>query len=800
MLFGPKNNWVESICIDSRSIYSSQNAVFFAINTLHNDGHKYIENAIEKGIKVVVCERETHFVEGVSYLVVENSVEALQKWAQHHFREFTTLNSIGIVGSNGKTIVKEWLYQCLWTEKNVVKSPKSFNSQIGLALSLLLIDEHHDLGIFEVGISEPKEMKNSQKVFQPKIGIFTHIGTAHSENFENIQHIIHEKLDLFEDSEFLIYNGDSEALVEEIKQRFSHKRQLRYGLKDENDLVLIPHKDSKKVDIRYFNETFEIEIEKQSEAVFHNVLAVIAVLKEFGIENTEIVQKINDLRSVEMRMESIVGIQNNTIINDSYNLDLDSLTIALEHIKTSSEKQKSLVLSDILSVKMEDDSLYLKVAKMVNLLGFQYVFLIGNHITKYIDYFYGNVYVFESTEEFLESSKIKELNHQLLLLKGARKFEFEKIQKKLEMQSHDSILQVNLDALIHNINVHKSLLKESTKIMAMVKAYSYGLGDYEIAEALQNQQVDYLGVAYADEGVVLRKKGILLPIMVMNPDRNSFGQIIDYLLEPEIYSIRTLKLLLNQLQAKNITSDFSIHIKLDTGMSRLGFQQEDFEELCQIINDNKFKVMSLFSHLSSSDREDEKEFTLQQIRLFEENANFISKKIGYKPLYHILNSSGISNYTEFQMDMVRIGIGMLGISSSPKIQKKLLPVVAFKTIISQIKRLKKGQNIGYNRYYTCPEDCNIATIPVGYADGIPRLLGNKKSYFYIKNKAYPIVGNICMDMLMLDLGQDTANEGDEVVIFEGIKQLICYAEYSQTIVYEALSSISKRVKRIYIYD
>lgn len=800
-IIGNKNLQIQHIAFDSRNIYSTLKTAFIAINTQKNSGEKYISQAIEKGIKVIISENFYSEYDGITWIIVENSVKFLQDLAHYHI-ENQPIKTIGITGSNGKTIVKEWLYQCLWNEFPTVKSPKSFNSQIGLPISLLQTSEKHQVGIFEVGISKPQEMKTLEEIFSPKIGILTHIGTAHSSNFENELQLIKEKLILFKNSEIIIYNGDNEQVFKEIKTRYSDKKLISFGLKTHNDVKIIcDYKDrNQEILVQYFSEKLSFPANQRDEATLTNALAVICILKEFGFTNEKIVEKINNLKAVEMRLESVNGVRNNLIINDSFNLDLDSLIIAYQFINQYNRDEKTLVLSDIFDVKNDDISLYHKVAEITNQQNFKQIFLVGNQISRFQEKFNAKTYTFSSTKELLESQQLNSLENQLILLKGARIFEFEKIKSHLELQKHDTVLEINLNAILHNINVHKSLLKPETKMCAMVKAYSYGLGGYEIAEFLQHHHIDYLGVAYADEGVDLRKNGITTPILVMNPEQGSYDVIIDYNLEPEIYSLRVLELFANQLQFKGIQQKYPIHIKVETGMHRLGFKEHEIDELVENLKKYNVKVASIFSHLSSADVPEEDDYTMEQIHTFQRVSSKISEALGYQPIRHILNTAGITHYADYQFEMVRIGIGMVGISANPKVKKQLQSAVTFKTVISQISEVKEGDSIGYNRKYKAEKDTRIATIPVGYADGITRLIGNKKGFVGIQNQKVSIVGNICMDMLMVDLQNIKAKEGDEVIIFNGNPTLEEFSGYCQTIPYEVLTSISRRVKRIYIKD
>lgn len=800
-VIGDGSLMIRNIAYDSRIIYSTKNTAFIAINTHKNSGEKFIESAIDRGINVIISEHHDPEYQNVTWIIVENSVEFLQKLAKYHF-ENSHLESIGITGSNGKTILKEWLYQCLWNEFPTVKSPKSFNSQIGLPLSLLQINSSHKLGIFEVGISKPDEMEKLENIFHPQIGLLTHIGTAHAANFSSEEELIDEKIKLFKDSEVIIYNGDHSLVDEKIKKIYSEKKLISYGFKKENN-VFINNNISKdeNIIVEYFGEEISFPAHQRDESTLTNAMALITVLKELNIENKKIVEKINLLKAVEMRLESIEGIKGNIIINDSFNLDLDSLKTALQFLNEYNKSGKSLVLTDIVGVNANSKELYEEVSDLVNEQHFDSVFLIGDEISNFSELFKSKTYTFIDTKELIESKYLSEIENQIILLKGARKFEIEKLKDILELRKHDTVLEVNLNAILHNINYHKSLLKPGTKMMAMVKANAYGLGSYEVSEFLQHHHIDYLGVAYADEGVELRKKGITTPIIVMNPEQHSYQTIIEYDLEPEIYSFRVLELFYEAVQKSGYDKKYPIHIKLETGMHRLGFKDFELDQLSDTLSQKNLKVQSLFSHLSSSDIPEEKEFTLKQFEVFEKNSSYLIEKLGYTPIRHILNSSGITSYTDHQYDMVRIGIGMLGESPDNEIQKQLRSVVSFKTVISQISMVEGGESVGYSRRYKADHLTRIATVPVGYADGIPRLIGNQVGNVGVNKTLAPIVGNICMDMMMINVDNiPNVKEGDTVTVFNAKPSLKEFAGYCKTITYEVLTSISPRVKRIYIKD
>lgn len=800
-VIGDGNLMIRNIAYDSRIIYSTKNTAFIAINTHKNSGEKFIESAIDRGINVIISEHHHPEYQNVTWIIVENSVDFLQKLAKYHF-EHSHLKSIGITGSNGKTILKEWLYQCLWNEFPTVKSPKSFNSQIGLPLSLLQISSAHQLGVFEVGISKPDEMEKLENIFHPQIGLLTHIGTAHAANFSSEEELIDEKIRLFKNSEVIIYNGDHSTVEQKIKESYRDKKLISYGFQKNNN-VFIKNNISKdeNVMVEYFGEEISFPAHQRDEATLTNAMALITVLKELNIENKKIVEKINLLKAVEMRLESIEGIKGNIIINDSFNLDLDSLKTALQFLNEYNKSKKTLVLTDIVGVNTNSQELYEEVSELVNEQHFDSVFLIGDEISKFSELFKSKTYTFIDTKELIESKHLTEIENQIILLKGARKFEIEKLKDILELRKHDTVLEVNLNAILHNINYHKSLLKPGTKMMAMVKANAYGLGSYEVSEFLQHHHIDYLGVAYADEGVELRKKGITTPIIVMNPEQHSYQTIIEYDLEPEIYSFRVLELFYEAVQKSGYDKKYPIHIKLETGMHRLGFKDFELDQLSETLSDKNLKVQSMFSHLSSSDMPEERTFTLKQLEVFDKNSSYLIEKLGYTPIRHILNSSGITSYTNHQYDMVRIGIGMLGESPDIEIQKQLQSVVSFKTVISQISMVEDGESVGYSRRYKADHPTRIATVPVGYADGIPRLIGNQVGNLGVNKTLAPIVGNICMDMMMINIDNiPNVKEGDTVTVFNAKPSLKEFAGYCKTITYEVLTSISPRVKRIYIKD
>ncbi|WP_128330273.1 bifunctional UDP-N-acetylmuramoyl-tripeptide:D-alanyl-D-alanine ligase/alanine racemase [Apibacter sp. HY039] len=797
-IVGKPDACITQLFYDSRCIIAPQDGVFFAISGIH-DGHSFIEEAYAKSIRIFVCRHIPIFHEDAVYLIVKDPLQALQKWAAFHRDQFS-FPTIGITGSNGKTIVKEWLYQCIWEEYNIVRSPKSFNSQIGLPVSILQSGEENTLGIFEVGISQPGEMLKQEKMLHPTYGVLTNVLSAHSEYFQNKEEQISEKIKLFRKSPVIIYPAE-EKIKAQINSNYSDRKLISFGLKNA-DIELIDSQitsSGRELKIKVFDKLLTLSIAFTDEASVQNILCLVAILNELQFDFKFIKEKFSQLQSVSMRLEIIKGLNNNVIINDSFNSDYKSLEIALNFLSLQNKPKKALILSDILQSHTPVKELYHNISKLVNSFIVDNLFLIGDNIKEYQHLFTAQPQLFSSQQEITEFLDTHPVRDTAILIKGARKFSLEKIASHLEMQTHDTILEVDLHALMTNVNYFKSLLKPETKIIGMVKASSYGLGSFEVAEVLQYYHIDYLAVAYADEGALLREKGIYLPIMVMNPEISSYDSVIDNSLEPEIYSFRVLEKFIRKIKEKSISEKYPIHIKIDTGMHRLGFLPEEVEELALKLKNNPFvEVKSVFSHFAASDMpEQEEDFTRLQAKRLRSSYEIIIDILGYKPLLHISNSPGIINYPEYQFDAVRLGIGMYGYIENDKAFKKLENVATLKTVISNIHILDTGETIGYGRRFKAQRKSSIATLPIGYADGIRRMVGNEKGYVTVSGKKAPIVGTVCMDMLMIDVTAIPCKEGDSVVILGENPGLKEYAEWCETIPYEILTSISPRVKRIY---
>jgi Alr-MurF fusion protein len=787
---------IDNVSIDSRSLQNNGNSLFFAIVGPNNNAHIYIGTLIDQGVQnFVVNYIPEHLENKANFLIVQDTLVALQQFATY-YRSLFDFPVIGITGSNGKTIVKEWLNFLLSPDYNIIRSPKSYNSQVGVPLSVISINEKHNLGIFEAGISTTNEMEKLEAIIKPTIGILTNIGTAHDEGFSNIGEKIKEKLKLFNNVTVLIYNKNKtvDAFVNKNLKTFS------WSFKDKTADVLISRTtilDKTILYIHHAKDHFEIRIPFQDDASVENAIHCLMILLYFGFDHKTIEDRIALLYPVEMRLKVKNGINNTTIIDDSYSSDFQSLKIALDFLESQKQyKKKTVILSDIFQSGLADQELYTKVSQLIISNKISRVICIGKTITAFKEKFI-NCISFTTTEAFIADLDTIVFENETILIKGSRDFQFEKIVVALEEKTHETVLEINLNAISHNLNFYKSKLKPTTKMMVMVKAFGYGNGGFEIAKLLEHHKVDYLGVAFADEGISLKMSGIQLPIMVLNPESTSFQAIIQHQLEPEIYSLKGLNAFLKIAEQKKL-QNFPIHIKLDTGMHRLGFEDANLEELISILKENKsVQVKSILSHMATSDDMKHHEFGLFQINLFEKLSAKIMLALQIKPIRHILNTSGISNFPQAQYEMVRLGIGLYGISNDTNEQVYLQNVGTLKSIISQIRTIDAGQSVGYGRRFIATKTTIVATIPIGYADGISRHWGNGVGFVTIHNQKASIIGSICMDMLMVDISDIKCNEGDEVTIFGESPTVIFMAQQLETIPYEVLTSVSQRVKRVF---
>lgn len=798
---------IKWLLTDSRSVTFPSETLFFAIKTERNNGHKYIQELYQQGVRsFIINELHDEFskMSDAVFLKVDDTLVALQKIAATRRAEFS-IPVIGITGSNGKTIVKEWLFQLLNEDYKIVRSPRSYNSQIGVPLSVWQLKEDTQLGIFEAGISMPGEMLKLEPIIHPTIGIFTNIGDAHNENFTDYRHKFREKLILFKNSEVLIYCADNPMVDEEIKAASSKATLIDWGRSDENTIYLkrILKEDTQtELEIVHQNVNLLFYVPFTDEASIENSMHCISLMLYLNYNMNIISERLLKLESIAMRLEVKQGINDCLIINDSYNSDLNALNIAIDFLiqQASSKKlKKTIVLSDILQSGINPEQLYLKVAEIAKAKGINKIIGIGEEISKY-SYLFNDIenYFFNDTDVFLNNPLIGGFKQEAILIKGSRRFGFEKISHKLELIAHETVLEVNLNSLVDNLNYFRSKLHPDTKVMCMVKAFAYGSGSVEIAKTLQHHRVDYLAVAVSDEGAELRKSGIHIPIAVMNPEKSSFDVLFENNLEPEIYSFNLLREFIEAVGRQALT-DYSIHIKIDTGMHRLGFDYEDIDILIGLLQKtNQVKVRSVFSHLAGADDTKFDEFTHKQIDIFQSCADKFKAAFSHDIMSHILNSAGIERFSEYQFDMVRLGIGHYGVSALPNIH--LPQVCTLKTIVLQTKTVKAGETVGYNRNGIVSKDKIIATLPIGYADGFNRKLGNGVGEVYVNKQRASVIGNVSMDLTTIDVTELGVREGDIVEIFGENITISEVAKKLQTIPYEILTGISRRVKRVYFSE
>ncbi|MGK0363434.1 MAG: alanine racemase [Saprospiraceae bacterium] len=798
-----KEAMIRHLLSDSRQIISPQTGIFIALKGEQHNGHLYLKAAYQAGVRCfLISEKESiQQLPQATIIFVENTLVAIQKLAAAQ-REKFSYPVIAITGSNGKTVVKEWLFQLLRESFHIVRSPKSYNSQVGVPLSVLAMEDTHDLAIFEAGISQVNEMGKLEKIIQPSIGILTNIGAVHDEGFASKEEKINEKIKLFIGTEKVICEWRYAQYFKKDKAR----KVLTWGREKEADLQILritKRGKESRISANWQGQKISITLLFQDAASLENVMHCWLTLLTLNIDNQSITERTRQLEQVAMRLELKQGSNDSLLINDSYNSDLTSLKIALRLLEQQSKDLKrTIVLSDILQSGKKSAELYPAVAEL--LIKYQIDYLVGigsevvdlkTHLPKSI-----NSDFHKSTEAFLAQFNQKDFKESVILLKGARHFTFEKITARLEQKTHNAVLEVNLNSLLHNLKVYRSYLQPKTKLLVMVKASAYGSGSMETTKLLEYQQVDYFGVAYADEGTELRKGGIKTPILVLNPEPSTFNQLLRYKLEPEIYSLKQLKELLHFLQVQD--KKMGIHLKLETGMNRLGFDEDNLMELGNLLNQSKnIKVLSIFSHLASSDMKDHDNFTKKQANRFDKNYTIICQSIGYEPFQHILNSSGINRFPQYHKDMVRLGIGIYGIDSSAEISAQLRVVNTLKAVISQIKTLDKGATVGYGRHGKVDAPTRTATIGIGYADGLLRAAGNGNYSFLLHGKRAPIIGNVCMDMCMIDVTHiPEAQEGDSVVIFGDNPRAEELAVALGTIPYEVFTNVSQRVKRIYVEE
>ena len=802
-LHGSAGIRITDLITDSRMAGFAGDSAFFAIRGKNHDGHQFIRTLYGRGVRVFVVSSLPDQIEqfpGTAFIHVKDTVGALQLMAASRRREFRS-PVIAVTGSAGKTIVKEWLADILGRTTAVIRSPKSYNSQIGVPLSVWKLEDKFKLGIFEAGISRPGEMENLERIIKPDIGIITNIGDAHSENFTDSESKAREKLKLFKDSGTIIYCSDQQVVKNLIlrDQKFSSKNLVDWSLKDQAAVISVrikrPQNGLTRMEIKHNGRTEEFEIPFIDRASVENAVTVAAACLTLGVNSGIIREGLAKLVSVAMRMEMKSGINGCNLIEDYYNSDPGSLGMAMEYLKLQNNRRSTLILSDFIQSGRDELELYHEVSELVLKNGIDKFIGIGPALMRSRSFFSQNSSFYFSTGDFIQNFNSSGFRDEIILIKGARAFEFEKIGRLLEYQVHTTILEVNLDAISHNLNEFRRYLNPGTRIMAMVKAFAYGAGPAEIASFLEYHRVSYLAVAYVDEGIELRNAGVGLPVMVMNPDFSSADLMIQNDLEPEIYSFSTLKRFTETASRYGLLN-YPVHIKVDTGMHRLGFMPEDIDGLAEKIrNLDCIRIISVFSHLAASEDPSHDDFTRHQVSLFLEAASKISRAAGYPFMRHILNTSGIIRFPEYQFDMVRPGIGIYGAGHFDGIDLK--PAGIFKTRISQIKEVPAGEPVGYGCADISDRMRRIAILSAGYADGLNRKLGNRNGNVFIKGKRVPIVGNICMDMCMADITALDAVEGDEAELFGQNIPIDELAERCGTIPYEILTSIPGRVKRVF---
>lgn len=794
---------IEHLCIDSRKIIHPAKTIFFALQTERRDGHHFLKQCYEKGVRNFVVHRSADygFLKESNVLLVNDTLTALQQLAAYHRSQFS-VPIVGITGSNGKTIVKEWLYQLLSDDFQIVRSPKSYNSQIGVPLSVWQLQPHHTLGIFEAGISQKGEMEHLQRIIQPTIGVFTNLGNAHDDGFTNAEEKFREKMLLFQQANTIIYSTDHIKFP--VKQ--TNKELIGIGNNATDTLQILEIKkysSGASATIQWKGEVEHFQLPFADEASISNLLTCIAVCLYLNVSTDKIQERINHLKHVSLRLEIKKGVHQCTLINDSYSADLTSFEMAMNVLMQQQQhKHKTVILSDFPSAVSQEESIYKAVAHHINNNGIEKLITVGTVIQQYLQPLLSpsvNYHAFTGTDELIHHLSSLNFSNEAILIKGARSFGLERLMPLLELQVHQTVLEINLTSIGKNIQSFRKHLKPGVKLMAMVKAFSYGSGSYEIASLLQYHGADYLAVAFTDEGVDLRKAGITLPVMVMNPEPVSFDALTENNLEPELYSPEIAHAFINYLQQEGL-NNYPVHIKIDTGMHRLGFMMHELPTLIELLKKEKyFSIQSVFSHLAAAEDGSEDEFTLQQAAIFNEACSMIQSQTGEAFLKHINNTSGIIRHHQLQYDMVRVGIGMFGLASAKGIQ--LEEALTLKTTIAQLKHLQPGETVGYNRRGIISKPSVIATVRIGYADGYPRNLSNGIGYMLIHGQKAPVIGTVCMDMTMLDVTHITnVKEGDEVIVFGKELSLNQVAAWSGTIPYEVMAGISQRVKRVYFEE
>ena len=805
--YGHSEGNIRWLLTDSRSLCFPEETLFFALKTQRNDGHRYVGDLYRRGVRHFVVEQVPEHFDTIypeaDFLRVPHTLAALQRLAERHRDEFN-VPIVGITGSNGKTMVKEWLYQLLLPSQKIVRSPRSYNSQIGVPLSVWLLNEQTEVGIFEAGISQPGEMYALRDIIQPTVGVLTSLGAAHQENFRSMEEKCMEKLELMHDTEAMVYCSDNDIISRCIRRMQYKGEKIAWSQCDEQAALFVREittkETSTRITYKWQDEENLFTIPFIDEASIENAITCAAVALHLGLTPAQIADRMHLLEPVAMRLEVKEGQRGCVLINDSYNSDINSLDIALDFMNRREGKNRTLILSDIFQTGTSPENLYAQVSDLATKRGVNKFIGIGPELSAQADRIQiADKQFFMDVPHFLSSEAFSGLRGELILLKGARPFGFDQITEQLEQKVHETILEVNLNAVVDNLNYFRSFLKPETKMVCMIKADGYGAGAVEIAKTLQDQRVDYLAVAVADEGVTLRKAGITTNIMIMNPEMTAFKTMFDYDLEPEVYSFRLMDALIKAARKEGITG-WPVHIKFDTGMHRLGFDPvHDIDELIdRLKHQNAIIPRSVFSHFVGSDSDGFDDFSAQQFALFDEGSRKLQSVFTHKILRHMDNSAGIEHFPERQMDMCRLGIGLYGVD--PRDNHILHTVSTLKTTILQMRHVPAGETVGYSRKGKIERDSVIAAIPIGYADGLNRHLGNRHGYCLVNGQKAEYVGNICMDVAMIDVTDIPCREGDQVEIFGEHLPVTTLSDALDTISYEVLTGVSNRVKRVYFQD
>ncbi|MBR2147671.1 MAG: bifunctional UDP-N-acetylmuramoyl-tripeptide:D-alanyl-D-alanine ligase/alanine racemase [Muribaculaceae bacterium] len=806
-----KNAEVSYLLTDSRSLTYPSETLFFAIATQSDDGHRYVKHLYNKGVRNFVIEYSGNIdisaMREANFLRVSNTLDAIQAIATYHRRRFQ-IPIIGITGSRGKTTVKEWLYQLLKEDYHIVRSPRSYNSQIGVPLSLWDIDDNTSLAIIEAGISKTGEMARLQAMIRPTIGVITNIGSEHNDGFASMQEKVEEKAKILTSCESIVYCADDELVASTIEPILYVAQDVAWSKKEENNSLFIRNivkRDNRsKIECVHDGTTFVVDVPFTSDRDLENIATCMSVMLYLGVSHNTIAERVKRLTPVGTRINVIEGVNECTLIVDGYTSDYNSLSPALDFMlrRCNPQQHTTVILSDLLPETFAGDELYIRVSELLRSKGITRLIGIGPEMCRYSKYFNSNRDLFfESTTKFLEKMSQGDFDNETVLVKGASMFEFFQIVEMLEVSRHQTVEEIDLNALSHNFKFLKSKLDFNTKTVAMVKASGYGTGSYEIAKTLQDCGATYLAVAVQDEGVELRKAGITLPIIVLNPSTVNYKAMFDRYLEPEVYSIEEAHQLIKEGK-KYGAKNFPVHIKIDSGMHRLGFTLEQLPDLVELLlSQDVIMPVSVFSHLCVADDPEQDDFTREQVEYFDICATQLQANFSHTILRHILNTTGVVRFPEHQMDMARLGVGLYGIKTVfDGSEDGLLPVAELRAIVISIKNWPAGTKLGYGLMGVLERDSRVATVSMGYADGLDRCFGNGNVKVWVNGTLCPTVGNICMDACMIDVTDATCEVGDKVEIFGNHNPIEQLSDARGTIPYEILTSISPRVKRVYFRE